>query len=349
VAAGLHSAHERRDSQGKPREIVHRDVSPSNVLVTYDGTVKVVDFGIAKAASESSRETHTGNLKGKLSYMSPEQCLQAEAIDRRSDVFALGILLWELTTGKRLFHEDNDYATIKKIVETDATSPRWVRPGYPHELERVVMKALRRDRDERYLSALDLQTELERFAIEYKVATSSVALARTMRDLFGEREEPWHRVPEAILGTELTEPAVLPVGPAAEIVQAADAAEAAFVRAGRVRRWVAAGALGLSVLAVTAALVGRDERRRPAMPSAPAATPAPAAAPEPAPAAAPVAAEPAPVAAEAAPVAAEAAPPVQAPALVVEKAPAGPTPAVKKRPPATKKTARPIDEPFLPK
>ncbi|HET6281318.1 MAG TPA: serine/threonine-protein kinase, partial [Polyangia bacterium] len=147
AAAGLHYAHEKTDGNGQPLGIVHRDVSPSNVLVSFDGGVKVVDFGIAKATSQWAR-TRTGSIKGKIACMSPEQC-RGEALDRRSDVFAVGILLYELTTGVRPFQADSDYAIIRRIVDEDAAPPSSHRPGYSAKLEGIVMRALRRNPNDR--------------------------------------------------------------------------------------------------------------------------------------------------------------------------------------------------------
>src|SRR5262249_15119934 len=121
VAAALHYAHERRRPDGTLLDIVHRDVSPSNILISYDGAVKLVDCGVAKAAT-SSVKTRTGTLKGKISYMSPEQA-KGSPIDRRSDLFSLGIVLWEMTTTQRLFKADNDLATIQMIVNANPIAP----------------------------------------------------------------------------------------------------------------------------------------------------------------------------------------------------------------------------------
>ena len=185
VCAALHYAHSAVGLDGSPSGIVHRDVSPQNAIVTYDGGVKLVDFGIAKAAHRLT-ETRAGTLKGKVQYMSPEQCLQ-EPLDARSDVFAAAILLWELTTGQQLFGGTSEFAILKAIVESDATPPSQKVPGYPAQLERIVMKGLRRNRLERYQSAQELQADLEDFAREQRLAVSPIGLARFMRDLFGER------------------------------------------------------------------------------------------------------------------------------------------------------------------
>jgi serine/threonine-protein kinase len=121
IAAALHYAHQRKRPDGALLDIVHRDVSPSNILISYDGAVKLVDFGVAKAAT-STVKTRTGTLKGKISYMSPEQA-KGSPIDRRSDIFSLGIVLWEMVTTQRLFKSDNDLATIQMIINSKAEAP----------------------------------------------------------------------------------------------------------------------------------------------------------------------------------------------------------------------------------
>jgi serine/threonine protein kinase len=184
VAAGLHHAHEKLGLDGRPLGIVHRDVSPSNVLVTYEGGVKIVDFGIAKATSAQSA-TIAGTLKGKIPYMSPEQC-RGESVDRRSDIFSIGTLLWELTTGTRLFSGDNEFAIINRVAAGAVPLPTSIRPDYPPELEAIVMRALTADREQRYASALDLQIDLEDFAREARLPVSSARMGKTMRELFVE-------------------------------------------------------------------------------------------------------------------------------------------------------------------
>ena len=184
VAGGLHHAHEKVGLDGRPVGIVHRDVSPSNVLVTYEGAVKIVDFGIAKAAT-AQVSTIAGTLKGKIPYMSPEQC-RGETVDRRSDIFSIGTLLWELTTGKRLFAGDNEFAILNRVAKGDVPLPSSIRPEYPPELEAIVMRALQADPDNRYSSALDLQIDLEDFSREARLPVSSARMGRFMRDLFEE-------------------------------------------------------------------------------------------------------------------------------------------------------------------
>jgi serine/threonine protein kinase len=192
IAAGLHAAHERRGPDGRLLGIVHRDVSPSNVLVTYDGCVKLVDFGIAKAAGRQS-VTRTGVLKGKCAYMSPEQT-RGDSLDRRSDVFAIGILLYELTVGHRPFRGDNEYATMRAIVSSEPTRPTQLQSGYPKELERIIFRALAKNTDERYPSARALQVELERYARQADMDISPVALADFMQATFADKLRPPEKV-----------------------------------------------------------------------------------------------------------------------------------------------------------
>ena len=153
AALALHHAHEQRGPDRKPLGLVHRDVSPANIIVGYDGNVKVVDFGIAKAALRAKGEdTKAGALKGKVSYMSPEQCA-GQPVDRRGDVYSLGIVLFELSTVKRLFKGNNDFLTMSAIVQGQVPKPSSHRPDIPPELEAIIMKALAVDPAERYQSA----------------------------------------------------------------------------------------------------------------------------------------------------------------------------------------------------
>jgi len=190
VCAGLQHAHEKLDHDGRPLGIIHRDVSPSNILVSYDGGVKLVDFGIAKALGRSDTETQYGTVRGKFSYMSPEQC-QCLPLDRRSDVFAVGIVLYELSTCTKLFKGDSDFQIMKQIVEQPAPRPSLHKPGYPRELERIVSRALALERSERYATAEELQLDLEVFAREHKLAISSVTLGRFMQDWFDDKIQAW--------------------------------------------------------------------------------------------------------------------------------------------------------------
>ena len=189
VAAALHYAHERRRNDGSLFGIVHRDVSPSNILISYDGTVKLVDFGVAKAAT-SSDKTRTGTLKGKISYMSPEQAKGAP-IDRRSDIFSLGIVLWELVTTMRLFKAENDLATIQLIINSKPQPPSQLRSECSTELDRIVLRALSPDVATRYQTAEELQLDLEEYARESKLKQSTVALRGHMHRLFEAEIRAW--------------------------------------------------------------------------------------------------------------------------------------------------------------
>jgi serine/threonine-protein kinase len=162
--AGLHHAHELCDYDGVPLEVVHRDATPHNVLVGYDGQVKIVDFGIAKALSSSS-ETRAGMLKGKVAYMAPEQVL-GERLDRRADIFAVGVMLWEAIVGRRLYYGKNDIEIMQQVTGGQIPSPRTIRPGIPARLEAICMTALALRREDRFGSAADLMGSLESFLEE---------------------------------------------------------------------------------------------------------------------------------------------------------------------------------------
>ncbi|HLU68590.1 MAG TPA: serine/threonine-protein kinase [Kofleriaceae bacterium] len=186
VAAGLHYAHEKVGLDGKPLAIVHRDVTPQNILITRDGGIKLVDFGIAKATNRMS-STGYGTLKGKLAYMSPEQC-RSEPVDRRSDIYSLGIVLFELTTGRRLYRGLSEYEILRQVVEGEVPAPSTVLPGYPPDLEQILLRALARDREARYQTALELQRDLEGFARSRGVVGSALALAEFVAPLLEEAE-----------------------------------------------------------------------------------------------------------------------------------------------------------------
>jgi serine/threonine protein kinase len=160
ACAGLHYAHEQHLPDGTPLGIIHRDVSPQNLILTFEGHVKVVDFGIAKAEGRQHR-TRAGLVKGKSSYMSPEQCLGLP-LDRRSDVFALGIVLYELCTARRLFKRGSAYATFEAITKADVPPPRGLNHKIDEGIEKVIMKALERLPDNRYATAGEMQEALER-------------------------------------------------------------------------------------------------------------------------------------------------------------------------------------------
>ncbi len=179
---GLHFAHELTDTAGRPLGLVHRDINPSNIIVTYAGEVKVIDFGVAKFNSSGSK-TMTGTIKGKLAYMSPEQIL-ARGIDRRSDIFSLGVVLWELVTGCRLFARESDAATLYAIMNDPIPKARRHRPNVPEELEAIISTALARTPADRYDSAEEMQVALDQF-LATQPKFDSKALAATLEGLFG--------------------------------------------------------------------------------------------------------------------------------------------------------------------
>ncbi len=181
---GLYHAHTLSDGAGKPLNIVHRDVSPSNIMVTYQGVVKVLDFGIAKAEGKLM-QTRTGVLKGKYRYMSPEQISGLE-LDQRSDIFALGVILHELLTGEPLFGGDNELAVIKSVMEHPVPPPRAKNPAIPEQIDEIVMRALERDRDRRFRSARQMRHSFEDFLSARTYARSTDSLEDYLRHLAGE-------------------------------------------------------------------------------------------------------------------------------------------------------------------
>ena len=199
VCEGLDYAHRKRDVSGRELGIVHRDVSPQNVIVSFEGEVKLIDFGIAKAANKITK-TQAGILKGKFGYMSPEQ-VRGLPLDRRSDIFAAGVVLYELCTGERLFTGNSDFSVLEKVQQAKVTPPSQIEPGIPLKLERMILKALAREPEDRYQHAADLAADLTRFLLEEK-NISRETVAAFMKGTFPDdnaREEatsPRERRPE---------------------------------------------------------------------------------------------------------------------------------------------------------
>lgn len=181
AAEGLHHAHDAADELGQPLHIVHRDVSPQNIFVTYAGHVKLTDFGVAKATSNEVR-TDTGTVKGKFAYMAPEQAL-GRAVDRRTDVFALGVVLWEAITLQRLFRSPTDAETLLKVTQCDVSPPSSRRAEIPPELDRIVLRCLAREPADRFATAGELAHELEAF-LAPRPRAAPAAIGALMSELF---------------------------------------------------------------------------------------------------------------------------------------------------------------------
>ncbi len=184
AAAGLDHAHRCVDQHtGRPLNITHRDMSPQNIMISFEGEAKVIDFGIAKKSEENGEETKAGTLKGKFAYMSPEQA-EAEEVDPRTDVFALGIILWELLANDRLFTGSNENAILRKVRECQTPPIRKINPLVPVELERIVTKALAKDKNVRYQTAATLQKDLNRFLNTQYPDFSPHDFSKTVIDCF---------------------------------------------------------------------------------------------------------------------------------------------------------------------
>jgi serine/threonine protein kinase len=203
VLSGIDYMHRRTDEHGHPLNIVHRDISPQNLIVTYSGTVKIIDFGIAKAAFKINT-TDSGILKGKFSYMSPEQA-RGDSIDHRSDIFSLGIIFHEMLTGKRLFKADDNRETLRNVRRAKIESPSAFRGDVPDELNRIVMKALAKDRRHRYAFASDMRDDLLKFLSathpDFKSSDAGAFVADLFRDEIAKSasEEDELKTPQMII------------------------------------------------------------------------------------------------------------------------------------------------------
>lgn len=186
ACAALAYAHEKTELTGEPLGIVHRDVSPQNVLVTFSGDIKLVDFGIAKVTNNSVELTQDGKLRGKIPYMSPEQ-VRGEPLDQRSDIFSLGVLLFELCTGQRLFRAPTEEQAMEMILSGKYPDPTQVAPYLPDGLAQVMVRALSVDREARYSSARDMQRDIEAVVRDAHLEVSAIGLGAFMRTLFAEK------------------------------------------------------------------------------------------------------------------------------------------------------------------
>lgn len=184
ACAGLHAAHELTDEAGQNVGLVHRDVSPHNLMVTNDGHVKLLDFGIAKPTEQALEETRTGALKGKVNYMSPEQC-QQRPLDRRSDVFAVGVVLWELMTARRLFKRDSELTSMQAIVDGEVWDPRQFREEIPERLAAVCLRALEVEKEDRYQTADEMRIELMKVLESLDHKHNDSPIKNFLHDMFG--------------------------------------------------------------------------------------------------------------------------------------------------------------------
>jgi eukaryotic-like serine/threonine-protein kinase len=290
ACAGLHAAHELKDEDGQPFGLVHRDVSPQNILVTYDGVTKVTDFGIAKAMARGGSSTGVGEVKGKVAYMAPEQASAGKA-DRRADIFALGIMLYQLATGTHPFRGDTDGETLANILLTDSVAfPRELAPGYPSSLEAVITKALARDPDQRFETASAMMRALDKaLPPSMRGSAADEDVGAFVRSLLGESHEARKRELQVALRESenialRADADTFPPGPAAALDTVGGSA---LERPGEIKpraklAFVAAGALGAAAIAIAIAgrsgpapAVDTDPRvHTPASSAAPAASPA---------------------------------------------------------------------------
>ena len=186
VCSGLHAVHELLGEDGEPLGVVHRDVSPQNVLISTTGQIRITDFGVAKARGQVHAPTQTGEVKGKIAYMAPEQ-VTTKDIDRRADVFALGCVLYEATTGQRPFQGTDALATLYALLEQPLIPPSERVQGYPPALEGIVLRALERNPDDRFQTAEELGRSLEGWLIQEKLSVSDADVARAMMATLGDR------------------------------------------------------------------------------------------------------------------------------------------------------------------
>jgi serine/threonine protein kinase len=199
VLSGLHYSHELADYNGRPLNVVHRDMTPQNVFISYDGRVCVLDFGIAKlTGGPQDTQTGVGVIKGKLRYMPPEQLL-ATSVDRRVDIFAVGVMLWEAAAGEKLWKGLSDGAIMNNVINGRIPSPRTVNPDVPDGLERIVMKALSFDKDNRHATAAELQADLEAYLSS--TTQTSRALGKLVVELFGDDRQHMRALIERQLST----------------------------------------------------------------------------------------------------------------------------------------------------
>jgi serine/threonine-protein kinase len=275
AAAGLHAAHELTSSDGRPLNVVHRDVSPQNLLVSYDGHVKVVDFGIAWAAERLS-DTMAGTVKGKASYMAPEQ-VSGGKVDRRADVFSLGTVLWEAICLRRLFKEDNEAATLLKVADAQVPRPRSIRPEIPLELERILLKALAKDPAERFATAAEMEGALGQMLVTEGHYVGPTQIGAVMGKLFHDKKKIKDEQIQRAQEVDVSQP-LLGVGMGSEksssstILPAGALEGPARSRRTVVALWLTAGAAAVLLISLLVVILLRGSGRQ-APPGPPPASP----------------------------------------------------------------------------
>jgi serine/threonine-protein kinase len=242
AAAGLHHAHGQTDPLGNPLGLVHRDVSPQNILVSFEGSVKVIDFGIARALGRIS-DTQTGGTKGKFGYMSPEQA-KGEDVDLRTDIFALGVVLWEAVCGRRLFQRENDLATMRALIYDPIPKPSTIVP-IAAELESIILRALSRNPKLRFQSAREMATALEKFVIS-SGGVSSADLGSLLKTYFASDVIVWQQT--------LRNAMSMPAAPEAEAAPAVGTTSPSPQPKPRAR-WPLFTALGIVAVGIATAIV----------------------------------------------------------------------------------------------
>jgi eukaryotic-like serine/threonine-protein kinase len=252
AARGLHAAHELRDSRGELLEVVHRDVSPHNLFVTWDGICQVVDFGIA-SARDRLHHTETGTVKGKFAYMAPEQMLGARA-DRRADVWSLGVVLWELLAGRSLFKRKTETETLMAVTQNERPALSFLRPEIPPALEAIVDRALARDPQDRHASANDLANDLSRWLCSQPGPADSAEVAAWMHTLFPGEASNDEALVQRALDRELPVFSIRPTEERSAVVRKSDAPTKAALRIAPIVLYLLALLLAIAVGALVALL-----------------------------------------------------------------------------------------------
>ena len=268
VASGLHYAHNLKDFQGKPLNIIHRDISPQNIFITYEGDVKIVDFGIAKAATQSTM-TQVGMIKGKVAYMSPEQA-DGKAIDYRSDIFSLGIILYELVTGEKMFQGDT-MQILSKVRSAEFRPPDEVIKDVPEKLYDILNLALARDPEKRYSSCNQMLSDLEETMYAFSKRPTARGLSEYMKGLFKGEIAEEERTMSALAGMDFeaaAEATIVPSGKREDTKKTSLAPTPEVTKKGSTKKLLLGAIGGIVVIAVLAFIFWPGEKPAPSKPKA---------------------------------------------------------------------------------